>query len=136
MPITYTVHNKGRFVHAIASGMVADDDLVDYETAFANDDRITLSSDVVFEIKPDSIVTITDNGVLKAIKHKKNPAKKAKSYRFAIVTSGIDGQIWDMAQFYKIMMNKLKFPGVIALVFLSLRVAKKWLGIEDNSVCI
>jgi hypothetical protein len=130
MPITYTVNNKGQFVHAIASGTVADNDLVDYETAFQNDDRINLSSDVVFEIKPDSIVTITDYGVLAAIKNKKIPAKKEKFCRFAIVTSGIDRQIWDMAQFYKIMMNKLKFPGVIALVFVSLGLAQKWLGLE------
>jgi hypothetical protein len=130
MPITYTVHNEGQLVHAIASGAVADNDPVDYETAFANDDRIILGPDVVFVIKPDSIVTITDNGLLKVIEHKENLAKKAKFYRFAIVTSGIDRQIWDMAQFYKIMMNKLKFPGVVALVFVSLRAAQKWLGLE------
>jgi hypothetical protein len=132
MPITYTVHNKGQLVHAIVSGTVADKNLLDYETAFANDDRIISGSDVVLEIKPDSIVAITDNGVLEAIEQKKIPAKKAKFCRCAIVTSGVDRQIWEMAQFYKLMINKLKFPCVIAIVFISLRVALKWLGVGEE----
>lgn len=131
MPITYTVHDKEQFIHAIASGTVTDSDLIGYETAFANDERIAVGSNVLFEIKYDSFFTITDNGLLKAIEHKEKLGKKAKSYRCAIVTSGEDRKIWEKAQLYK-KMNETKFPGVVTLVFIDLDVAKKWLDIEGN----
>jgi len=131
MPITYTVHNEGNLVHAIASGTVTDSDLLDYETAFANDDRIMSGSDVLFEIKPDSIVTITDNGMLKIIEQRENLAKKAKFYRCAIVISGKNRQIWKMAQRYK-KINESKFTDVITILFSAVGVAQKWLGIEEG----
>ncbi|MBN2178263.1 MAG: hypothetical protein JW743_02385 [Deltaproteobacteria bacterium] len=129
MPIKYTVENEGRLVHVIASGRMTNNDLLDYETAFANDDRIMTGPDVLFEIKPDSIVTITDNGMLKAIEQKEKLAKKAKSYRCAIVISGRNREIWGLAKLYK-KMNESKSPNVITIVFSDVGVAQKWLGIK------
>jgi hypothetical protein len=131
MSVTYTIHNEGHLVHAIASGRVIDKDLLGYEISIANDDRIVPGSDVVFEIKPDCVVTITGEGMQKVIERREALAKKRKSYRCAIVIPYKNRQLWETAQYYK-KKNELKFPGIVTVLFSDMGVAGEWLGIEGS----
>lgn len=131
MPITYTVHNEGQLVHAIAAGTVTDNDLLDYEKAFVTDNSIISGAAIVFEIKPDCIFEITENGVLKAIEQRVFLATKVKLYRCAIVVPSKNRHIWKIAQLYK-KENETKLPGVVIVIFSDLNVARTWLDIEEN----
>jgi hypothetical protein len=129
MPITYTIHNGGHFIHAIASGTVTDKNLVDYEVAHNKDERIKIPVDELFEVQPGAFENVTRDGILKLMEHKKE-SREPIPHRCAIVVSYSDHIAWDLAKFYEKMAIAHSPKSVI--VFGDIGIAKKWLGAEST----
>ncbi|MGD2095058.1 MAG: hypothetical protein PVH77_08645 [Phycisphaerales bacterium] len=128
MPIEYTIHNDGHFIHAIASSTVTDKDLVDYEVDHNKDERIKIPVDELFEVHLGAFQNVTRDGVSKLMEHKKE-SREPIPHRCAIVVSYSDNIAWDLAKFYEKMAIAHSPKSVI--VFGDIGIAKKWLGAES-----
>ena len=126
MPIRYTIHNDGHFIHAIASGTVTDKDLVDYEKTHNSDERIKTPFDEMFEIQPGAFQEVTRDGISKLLEHRKE-SKEPIPHRCAIVVSYGNHIAWDLAKFYEAMAISSKS----VIVFGDPWIARKWLGAES-----
>ena len=127
MPIRYTIHNDGHFIHAIASSTVTDKDLVDYEVAHNSDERIKTPVNEMFEIQPGAFQEVTRDGLSKLLEHRKK-TKEPIPHRCAIVVSYGNHIAWDLAKFYEAMAISSKS----VIVFGDSGIARKWLGAEST----
>ena len=130
MPIRYAVRADGRFIHATAYDTVTDKDLVEYEIAFASDERITHPADELLEFKRQSVVEVTRDGILEALERKKGLAREQVDHRCAIVVPYGDSVTWDLAKFYESMAMLHSAYGVI--VFGDVAIARLWLGVDGD----
>ena len=127
MPIKYTIHNDGHFIHAIACGIVTDKDIIDYEATHNSDERIKTPADELFEIQPGAFQEVTRDGISKVLEHKKE-SKEPIPHRCGIVVSYGNHIAWDLAKYYETMVTEHSPRSVI--VFGDAGIARKWLGVE------
>jgi len=130
MPITYTVHDGGRFIHAIAKGTISRDEFIEYEIAHATDERINPPVSELIEIESGALKHITMDDVSKVIERRKQIKKGFKPHRCAIVVSLSDDHTWNLAKFYEKMVM-LHQPEIV-IVFGNLQTAKTWLGVQSE----
>jgi hypothetical protein len=130
MPITYTIHDGGHFIHARAHGEVSPDEFVDYEIKHAIDERIKPPVSELFEIEPGALKHITMDDMSKVIERRKQIEKKPTPHRCAIVVSLSDDHTWNLAKFYE-KMAMLHQPEIV-IVFGSVQTARTWLGIKSK----
>lgn len=68
MPITYSVHNHGRTIIAVASGVVTSEEFVEYEVTHALDERIKPPLSELLIVKPGALRNITTDDIEEAIR--------------------------------------------------------------------
>jgi len=130
MPITYTVHHGGHFIHAVASGTVTGEEFVAFEVAHAIDERVIAPVAELFEIQYDAMKEITANNVSAVLERRQQIEKLPMPHSCAIVVSYSDAHAWDLANFYAGMV-KLHYPENV-IVFGESGIARMWLGIDRD----
>ncbi len=130
MPITYSVSKDGHFIHAVADGVVTNEDILAYEIEFRDDGRIKPPVKELLEIKPGCEKEFTMEGVADAVKQKEKTLHKNSHHTCAIVVPYEDNSGWDLANFYS-TMAQMHFPSSV-IVFGDIRIAKTWLGVEST----
>lgn len=128
MPIEYTISESGSFIHAVASGDVQREELVEYEIAHASDDRIKPPLSELLEIMPGAFCELTREDVATIFDGRKHPGRSTYSHRCAVVVSPGDTHTWDLAKFYE-GMAMLHSPEVM-IVFGDAITARSWLGVD------
>jgi len=130
MPITYKVSENGHFIYAVASGMVTEEEFVNYEIEHANDLNIESPVAELFVIQSGSCENMTLESCEKVIEKRKEIEAKPTRHNCAIVLSYGDRHAWDLAKFYEGMVN-LHFPKNV-IVFGDERIARTWLGVKSD----
>ena len=130
MPISYSVHHGGHFIHAIAEIPVTRQEFVDYEVAHAIDGRIKPPVSELFEISADAFKHITMDDIREMLKRRSGVDRLLRPHRCAIALCSLDSHSWDLAKFYEGMVM-LHSPETV-IVFASVAVARKWIEFEDS----
>ncbi|HHO76282.1 MAG TPA: hypothetical protein ENN05_07620 [Deltaproteobacteria bacterium] len=128
MPIIYSIHNNGHYIHAVISEPITSDEFIEYEIAHAIDSRISPPVFELLEIRQGSLNNITTDDISKVISRRKEIEQAPTPHRCAIVPSINDNHAWNMAKFYEGMVL-LHYPENV-IVFGDVRTAKMWLGVE------
>ncbi|GEM_PF-941787 len=129
MPISYTVHDGGHFIHTIATNPLTSQEFVDYEVAHAIDIRIRQPVSELFEISAGALQHITMDDMREVLKRRSTLKRLPQPHRCAIVLYSLDDHSWDLAKFYEGMVT-LHSPETV-IVFANADIAIKWLGFED-----
>ena len=130
MPISYSVHHGGHFIHAVAEKPVSRQELVDYEVAHALDERIKPPVSELFEISAEAFKHITMDDMREVLKRRGEVDRLPQPHRCAIVLGSPDAHSWNLAKFYE-GMAMLHSPETV-IVFASAAVARRWIGFEDS----
>jgi hypothetical protein len=134
MPISYSVHHGGHFIHAIAESPLTRQEFVDYEVAHAIDRRIKPPVSELFEISADAFKNITMDDMREVLKRRSEASEAVdhlfQPHRCAIVLGSLDDHSWDLAKFYEGMVI-LHSPETV-IVFASADIARRWIGFEDT----
>ena len=67
MPITYHVQNDGHTILAVASGVVAGEEFIEYEVAHAIDERIKSPLSELLVVKASALRNITEDDIEETI---------------------------------------------------------------------
>ncbi|MHC4582021.1 MAG: hypothetical protein ACYS14_11240 [Planctomycetota bacterium] len=126
MPIAYTVHPGGHFVHAIASSPVTPEEFIGYEVAHAIDSRVRPPVSELLEIQHGACRHITMDDMSKVLERRGELEKRPIPHRCAIVVSYGDAHAWNLAKFYEGMVV-LHSPEIV-IVFGDASTARIWLG--------
>jgi hypothetical protein len=126
MPITYTVHDGGHFIHTIAKGTISPDEFMEYEIAHATDERLKSPVSELLELQSGACKDITTDDVARIIETRQRIKRESKPHRCAIVVSLSDDHTWNLAKFYEKMVM-LHRPEIV-IVFGNLQTARTWLG--------
>lgn len=130
MPITYTVHDGGHFIHARAHGTVSPDEFIEYEVKHAIDERIKPPVSELLEIESGALKDVTMDDVSKVFKRRRQIEREPTPHRCAIVVSLSDDHTWNLAKFYE-KMAMLHLPEIV-IVFGSEQTARTWLGFQGK----
>lgn len=128
MPITYTVHDGGHFIHALAHGTVSPDEFIEYEITHALDDRTKPPVSELLEVESGALKNITMDDVSKVIERRRRIKREPTPHRCAIVVSLSDEHTWNLAKFYEKMVI-LHLPEIV-IVFGNVQTARTWLGVQ------
>jgi len=129
MPISYSVHRDGHFIHAVAERPLSGHEFVDYEVAHAIDKRLRAPVSELFEISARAFEHITMDDMREVFKRRTEVDRPPQPHRCALVLGSLDDHTWSLAKFYEGMVM-LHCPETV-IVFASADVAGKWLGFED-----
>lgn len=129
MPITYSVHANGHFIHAIAESPLTAKEFVDYEVAHAIDKRIKTPVSELFEIAAGACEHITMDDMKEVIKRRGEAKHLPTPHRCAIALGSLDSHSWDLAKLYE-GMAMLHSPESV-IVFAQADIARKWIGFDD-----
>jgi hypothetical protein len=132
MPITYSVSENGRFIHAIAYYPVSNQEFIDYEIAHAIDERIKSPVTELFEIRDNALKKIGKEDIESIINRRKELSKSPVHHKCGIVVSINDTNSWDIAKFYEGMYT-LHFPESV-IVFGDVHIAMIWLGVKEEQI--
>jgi hypothetical protein len=130
MPVKYTVSGDGSFVHIISYESVTDEDIVSLESALFCDESINPQASRFFEVMPGSIMSGTQESVLKKIQQKEERTKKA-GHRCAVFAPFKDKVAWELADCYRVI-SELYSPNSIVSLFADIKTAQRWLGINGD----
>ena len=126
MPIEYTVHEGGFFVHAVATGTITPEQVLEYERATAEDDRIKFGFRELFD---ESLVekSTIDHSDMEVIAAQVMSSPKRQATKLAIVPG--QGAAFERAQLLEKLVH-LSRGNII--VFDNPTTAKQWLGVVDD----
>jgi hypothetical protein len=130
MPITYSVYDRGHFIHAIAESPLTGKEFIDYEVAHAIDERINSPVSELFEISADALKHVTMDDMKEVLKRRSEIDRLPTPHRCAIALGSVDDHSWDLAKFYE-GMAMLHSPATV-IVFAKADVAREWIGFEDS----
>lgn len=131
MPITYSVHQDGHFIHAIAESPLLPEEFVDYEVAHAIDGRIKAPVSELFEIAAGACENITMDDMKEVLRRRGAVEHPPTPHRCAIALGSMDGHTWALAKFYE-GMARLHSPETV-IVFAHADIAKEWIGFDPDS---
>jgi len=129
MPIIYSIHTGGHFIHAIARSPLTAREFIDYEISHAIDERIKLPVSELLEISANALKNITTEDIKRVLIRRIEIDRPPTPHRCAILLDSLDDYNWELAKFYE-GMAMLHSPERV-IVFANAEVAKKWLGFED-----
>ena len=129
MPISYTVHAGGNFVHAVAKDPLTPQEFIDYEVGHAIDGRIKPPVSELFEIAARLCEHITMDDMHEVLKRRGEVEHLPTPHRCAIVLGSLNDHSWDLATFYA-GMAMLHSPETV-IVFAHADIAKSWIGFKD-----
>jgi hypothetical protein len=129
MPIKYDVLRAGHFVKAVASGIVTEDEWIEYEVRHTVDDRIKPPLCELLRIDYEAYRNFTKDGLLRALENRKNQDKRPVPHRCAVVVTPGDVQGWSLTRLYE-GLRTLHYPESVIL-FGEDRMAMTWLGFEE-----
>ena len=129
MPISYTVHAEGHFIHAIATSPLTSEEFVDYEVAHAIDVRIKPPVSELFEISAGALQHITMDDMREVLRRRSTLKQLPLPHRCAIALVFAGDLSWNLAKFYEGMVM-LHSPETV-IVFANADIARTWLGFED-----
>jgi hypothetical protein len=132
MPIEYDVLNDGHFIHAVAKGVVAGEEFVQFEIDHAIDERIQAPVSELFEIQHGALRRITKDDIVRVLDRRREISERPCPHRCAILVSLNDTHGWDLAMFYEGMVT-LHFSESV-IVFGDERTARIWLGVGGETV--
>lgn len=130
MPITYSVHAGGHFIHAIAEHPLTAKEFIDYELSHAIHERMKPPVSELFEISADAFKDITMEDMKKVLKRRSEIDRLPIPHRCAIVLGCLDEHSWNLAKFYERMVMLHSPESVI--VFANADVARRWIGYEGS----
>ena len=130
MPIKYVVSEDGHFVHAVAEGLVTDEEFIDYEMTHATDPRVKPPFRELLEIPRGSFRQVTREAIAKVPERRNQLNRSHVSHSCAIVVAYDDDLAWDLAKFYE-GMAILHSPRTV-IVFGDVAIARKWLGVDKD----
>lgn len=128
VPISYSIHHGGHFIHAIATYPVTKEEFIEYEVVHAIDSRITSPLSELFEFSANSLKHITMDDMREVLKRRNEIDRLPLPHRCAITLNSLDEHTWYLAKFYE-GMAMLHSPETV-IVFANAEVAKKWIGLE------
>ncbi|MBI4719659.1 MAG: hypothetical protein HY770_00150 [Chitinivibrionia bacterium] len=123
MPIKYDVFRGGHFIHAIATGVLAPDECIEFEVAHATDERIASPLSELLEIRDGACVQLTKDNISTVLEKRKRMKRLPTPHKCAIYVSYADSHSWDLAVHY---------PESV-IVFGDVKTARIWLGVKDVS---
>ena len=129
MPISYSVHGEGHFIHAIAECPLTRQEFVDYEVAHAVDSRIKTPVSELFEIAAEAFKHITMDDMNEVIKRRGEAKRLPTPHCCAIALGSLDRHSWNLAKFYEGMVM-LHSPETV-IVFANADIARYWIGFKD-----
>lgn len=132
MPISYTVHHDGHFIHAIVEPPIRGREFVEYEVAHAIDARIKPPVSELLEIGAGALEQITMDDMREVIDRRSAIDRRPQPHRCAIALRSLDDHSWRLSKFYEGMVM-LHSPETV-IVFASVDLARRWLGIEDDEL--
>lgn len=130
MPIKYSVSKDGHFIHAVAEGVVTNEEFIDYELAHAIDPRLETPCCELLEIPHSAFDQVTAQAIEKTFELRNALNKSHVSHNCAIVVSYLDGIAWDLAKLYE-GMAMLHAPRHV-VVFGDIDTARIWLGVDER----
>ncbi|MGD1019467.1 MAG: hypothetical protein ABSA12_09125 [Verrucomicrobiia bacterium] len=125
MPISYSVHQEGHYIHAVAKSPLTKQEFVDYEVAHATDKRVKTPVSELFEICADALKNITMEDIREVLGRRGEVGRLPTPHRCAIALGSTDDHTRNLAKFYE-GMSMLHSPEVV-VVFGDADVAKLWL---------
>lgn len=120
MPITYTVEDSGTFVYTTVSGVVTEEDLLNYQAAVLADPRVESGFNELFDATRARGSNLSEAVIEEMIAVDEAHAEKLHRGRCALV-------VWDGFELADRFANLHGGPHRVML-FYSLDVAKIWLG--------
>jgi hypothetical protein len=129
MPIKYNVLRAGRFIQAVASGIVTEDEWIEYEITHSIDDRIKPPLCELLRIDYDTYRNVTKDGLLRALESRNHQDKRHVPHRCAVVVTPGDVQGRSLTKLYE-GLRALHYPESVIL-FGDERMAMTWLGFEE-----
>jgi hypothetical protein len=128
VPIKYSVSNDGHFIHAVAEGVVTDEEFIDYELTHATDSRVEPPWRELLEIQRGSFDRVTPQAIEKTLELRNELDAAHVPHDCAIVVSCYDDAAWDLAKLYEGMAT-LHAPQHV-VVFGDVDTARTWLGVD------
>ena len=126
MPVDYAVKNNGMFVHAIATEPLYTKDVIEFQDALWQDDRVKPGYTILFDESKISESRIDAQG-LEAIVAKEESEQAKRPAKLAIVAG--PGSSFPRALEYEKMIS----PNTErVIVFHNREIAIHWLGIPDE----
>lgn len=129
MPITYSIHKNGHFLHARITPPLAREEFISYEVDHAINEQVRPPLDELMEIERDACRDITEQDMAEIIRQRTAHSRRPIPHHCAIVVAYDDAHTWNLAIFYKVMAT-LHAPKSV-IVFGDLHTARLWLGVTD-----
>lgn len=126
MPIRYSVHEGGHFIHAVGESPVTAKEFVEFEVAHAIDDRIREPVSELLEIEADALKGVTMDDMEEVLERRGEIDRLPTRHRCAISLGSLDEHTWSLAKFYE-GMAMLHSPETV-IVFANADLARKWIG--------
>jgi hypothetical protein len=126
MSINYTVSSDGMFVHAIATGTLTTEDVLEYQQAVWQDSRVKQSFKVLFDESQISESRIDEQG-LQVIAAREISDEAKRPLKLAIVAG--PGRSFPNARYYENIVSPEKEQ---VIVFHNEDVARQWLGVPPS----
>ncbi len=127
MPISYSVKNRGRFIHVVASGAITPAELLEYQQALGEDERIDHGNNCELFDATKAVGSDISQEALQVMAERLRESPEAfGSERVAIVINGAEN--YEKARYYEELVAETEN----IIVFNEVSTALTWLGVEDS----
>ena len=126
MPVTYTVSSDGMFVHAVATGTLTTEDVLEFQQALWQDNRVKPGYKALFDEALISESHIDKEG-LQVIAAREQSDEAKRPSKLAIVAG--PGRSFPNARYYENIVSPEKET---VIVFHSEDIARQWLGVPPS----
>ncbi len=126
MPVTYTVSENGTLVSAVATGVLTPDDVINYEHAVSDDQRVKPGFRELFDAQRISESALTPEALKEISQLISQDPKKRMRNKLAIVVSS--NPSFQRARYFERQGDPQRQN---VIVFNDIQTAKTWLGIAD-----
>ncbi len=125
MPVTYQIHDNGKYVYAKATGKLIPEEIIDYVQKIKTNSKIKEGYKELFDVRFITESKVTIESFAKIIKEVITDKKRIFGNKLAIVVSKSDS--FDKAKFYEKRGPAEKHK---VIVFNTLEIAKTWLDVD------